>query len=76
MNLVDKTTVLRTIGYIIAICIIQMYYSLHYIGLPGTYTPKGGQRRSKRRTKLYKGGQKRRRLVNVKFSIWRLFKFK
>ena len=30
MNLVDKTTVLRTIGYIIAICIIQMYYSLHY----------------------------------------------
>ena len=43
---------------------------LALIGLPGTYTPKGGHRRSKRRTKLYKGGQKTRTLtLNSPFGV-------
>ena len=44
------------------------------VGLPDTCTPKGGHRRSKRRTKPDKGRHKRRRLILVKFTVWHLFK--
>ena len=43
------------------------------LGLPDTCTPKRGHWRSKR-SKPYKGGHKRKRLIPVKFTVWHLWR--